>query len=120
MPVAARALDSELGNGPLDRSRSSARRGSAERGRWSAILPSRMTATTTVQLRPRGSLTLPRSVRRKYRLADGDAVDVVDLDGVLLLVPRGLTIPRLAAEMERLRRGARVSLRALGGPARSR
>jgi bifunctional DNA-binding transcriptional regulator/antitoxin component of YhaV-PrlF toxin-antitoxin module len=77
-----------------------------------------MSETTTIQLRPRGALTLPPAVRAKYGLADGDAVDVVDLDGVLLLVPRELAVPRLAAEMEKLRRKARVSLKALGGPAR--
>lgn len=82
------------------------------------ILAVAMSETTTVQLRPRGTLTLPTSVREKYGLADGDAVDVVDLDGVLLLVPRELAVPRLAAEMERLRRKARVSLKALGGPTR--
>lgn len=73
---------------------------------------------TTVQLRPRGTFTLPPSVRAKYGLADGDAVDVVDLDGVLLRVPKELAVPRLAAEMEKMRRKARVSLKALGGPAR--
>lgn len=77
-----------------------------------------MTETTTVQLRSRGSLTLPAAVREKYGLVDGDAVDVVDLDGVLLIVPKNLAVPRLAAEMERLRRKARVSLKALGGPTR--
>ena len=77
-----------------------------------------MSETTTVQLRTRGTFTLPPAVREKYRLADGDAVDVVDLDGVLLLVPKELAVPRLAAEMEKLRRKARVSLKALGGPAR--
>ena len=77
-----------------------------------------MTETTTVQLRPSGTLTLPRAVREKYGLADGDAVEVVDLDGVLLLVPKELAVLRLAGEMEKLRRKARVSLKALGGPAR--
>ena len=77
-----------------------------------------MIETTTVQLRPRGTFTLPAALREKYGLAEGGAMDVVDLDGVLLLVPKELAVPRLAAAMEKLRRKARVSLKALGGPAR--
>jgi hypothetical protein len=77
-----------------------------------------MSETTTVQLRPKGTLALPPAVRAECRLADGDAVDVVDLDGVPFLVPKELAVPHLAAEMESLRKRARVSLKALGGPAR--
>jgi bifunctional DNA-binding transcriptional regulator/antitoxin component of YhaV-PrlF toxin-antitoxin module len=77
-----------------------------------------MTETATIQVRQRGTLTLPSALRAKYGLADGDPVEIIDLDGVLLLSPKVLLVPRLAAEMERLRRRARVSLKALGGPAR--
>ena len=74
--------------------------------------------TLTIQVRGRGALTLPASLREKYRLAEGDPLTVVDLDGALLLSPRVLVVPRLAAEMERLRRGRKLSLKDLGGPAR--
>jgi hypothetical protein len=43
---------------------------------------------------------------------------VADLDGAMLLSPRLLVVPRLAAEMERLRRAGKLSLKDLGGPAR--
>ena len=38
--------------------------------------------TTTVQVRQRGSLTLPISVREKYGIKTGDSFQLVDLDGV--------------------------------------
>jgi len=63
-------------------------------------------------------LTLPASLREKYRLGEGDPLTLVDLDGAVLLSPRLLVVPRLAAEMERLRRARKLSLKDLGGPAR--
>jgi bifunctional DNA-binding transcriptional regulator/antitoxin component of YhaV-PrlF toxin-antitoxin module len=77
-----------------------------------------MTATMTIQVRGRGTLTLPASLREKYRLDEGDPLTVVDLDGAVLLSPRRLVVPRLAAEMERRRRARKLSLKDLGGPAR--
>jgi bifunctional DNA-binding transcriptional regulator/antitoxin component of YhaV-PrlF toxin-antitoxin module len=74
--------------------------------------------TVMVQVRGRGTLTLPASRREKYRLAEGDPLTLVDLDGAVLLTPRVLVVPRLAAEMERLRRGRKLALKDLGGPAR--
>ncbi len=53
--------------------------------------------TMTIQVRGRGTLTLPASLREKYRLGEGDTLTVVDLDGAMLLSPRLLVVPRLAA-----------------------
>jgi bifunctional DNA-binding transcriptional regulator/antitoxin component of YhaV-PrlF toxin-antitoxin module len=77
-----------------------------------------MAPTMTIQVRGRGTLTLPVSLRAKYRLGEGDPLTVVDLDGAMLLSPRLLVVPRLATEMERLRRARKLSLKDLGGPAR--
>jgi hypothetical protein len=52
------------------------------------------------------------------RLGEGDPLTVVDLDGAVLLSPRVLLVPGLAAEMERLRRARKLTLKDLGGPAR--
>jgi bifunctional DNA-binding transcriptional regulator/antitoxin component of YhaV-PrlF toxin-antitoxin module len=71
-------------------------------------------ATMTVQVRGRGTLTPPASLLEKYRLGDGDPLTVVDLDGALFLSPRLLVVPRLAAEMERLRRARKLPLKDLG------
>jgi hypothetical protein len=40
---------------------------------------------------------------------------VVDLDGAVRLSPGLLVVPRLAAEMERLRRARKLSLKDMGG-----
>ena len=66
--------------------------------------------TATIQLRQRGVLTLPRNLREKYRLAEGDPLTVIDLDGVLLLSPKLAIVPKLTAEIERLRRDANLSV----------
>jgi AbrB family looped-hinge helix DNA binding protein len=77
-----------------------------------------MARTVTIQVRGRGTVTLPAALREKYRLDEGDPVTLVDLDGILLLSPRILVVPRLAAEMERLRQARKLSLKDLGGPVR--
>ena len=62
--------------------------------------------STTVQIRQRGTLTLPAKLRAKYRLDEGDSLTVLDLDGSILLSPKILVVPKLAAEIERLRKAA--------------
>jgi bifunctional DNA-binding transcriptional regulator/antitoxin component of YhaV-PrlF toxin-antitoxin module len=61
---------------------------------------------TTVQMRKKGSLTLPVELRSEYNLKEGDVFTLIDLgDGSFLLTPRvsqverlGDTIPKLVAE----------------------
>ena len=61
-------------------------------------------------MRGRGTVTLPARMRERYGLNDGDPITVVDLDGVLVLSPRVDLVPKLAAEIERLRRQAGLTL----------
>lgn len=75
-----------------------------------------MKTTMTIQIRQRGTVTLPVALREKYGLGDGDPLTLVDLDGVLLLTPVVLTVPRLAEELERLRKKKGLTLKDLGGP----
>lgn len=77
-----------------------------------------MGTTTTIQIRQRGTVTLPVKLREKYGLRDGDPVTIVDLGGVVLLTPRVLTVPRIAKELERLRKKKGLTLKDLGGPSR--
>lgn len=65
---------------------------------------------TTVQIRQRGTLTLPAKLRAKYRLDDGDSLTVLDLDGTILLSPKVSILPKLAAEIERMRREAGLTV----------
>jgi hypothetical protein len=57
-------------------------------------------------------------LRTKYGLDEGERLTLVDLDSAMLLIPRLLAVPRLAAKLERLRGRRRLSLRDLGGPRR--
>ncbi len=69
---------------------------------------------TTMQLRAKGSLTIPADLRQKYALNEGDVLTLVDLgDGSFFLTPRVSMIPKLVAEMEALREEAGISLEEL-------
>ena len=63
-------------------------------------------ASSTVQLRSRGVLTLPKALRDKHDLDEGDALHLVDVDGTFVLTPMQPVVPSLAREIERLREEA--------------
>lgn len=65
---------------------------------------------TTVQIRQRGTITLPAKLRAKYRLDDGDSLTVLDLEGGILLSPKIPIVPKLAGEIERLRKAAGLTV----------
>jgi bifunctional DNA-binding transcriptional regulator/antitoxin component of YhaV-PrlF toxin-antitoxin module len=54
-----------------------------------------------LQIRGRGTVTLPVRSRERYRLQDGDPLTFIDLDGVMLLAPRVGVVWKLAAEIEK-------------------
>ncbi|MBE2200471.1 MAG: AbrB/MazE/SpoVT family DNA-binding domain-containing protein [Anaerolinea sp.] len=58
---------------------------------------------TIVQMRQRGTLTLPVELRQKYSIQTGDTFRVLDLDGIFVLTPMATMVPELAQEIERLR-----------------
>ena len=49
-----------------------------------------------VRVARRGVVTLPKPIREKYHLHEGDVLTLIDLDGVLLLSPRESRIDALA------------------------
>ncbi len=65
---------------------------------------------TTVQVRQRGTLTLPASLRERYNIKLGDTFRIVDLDGILVLTPMVPMVPELAREIERARIEADLSV----------
>ncbi len=66
---------------------------------------------TTVQMRAKGSLTIPSDLRHKYGFDEGDVFTLVELgDGSFLLTPRLSLVPKLVAEMEAIRAEAGVTL----------
>jgi bifunctional DNA-binding transcriptional regulator/antitoxin component of YhaV-PrlF toxin-antitoxin module len=64
----------------------------------------------TIQLRGRGSLTLPATFRERHGLHEGDVLTLVDLGGVFVLSPKVGVVGKLAREIEALRRESGLSL----------
>lgn len=67
----------------------------------------------TVQVRKRGVLTLPASLRERYGVREGDSFRVVDLDGIFVLTPLVPMVPELAREIEKARLEAGLSVEEL-------
>ncbi len=65
---------------------------------------------STVQVRQRGTFTLPADLREKYGIRPGDTYRVVDLDGIFVLTPLVPMIPELAREIEKIRMEAGLSI----------
>jgi bifunctional DNA-binding transcriptional regulator/antitoxin component of YhaV-PrlF toxin-antitoxin module len=63
----------------------------------------------TIQVRQRGSLTLPASLRKRYNIKTGDTYRIIDLDGILIFTPMVPMVPELAREIERARIEAGIS-----------
>jgi bifunctional DNA-binding transcriptional regulator/antitoxin component of YhaV-PrlF toxin-antitoxin module len=68
---------------------------------------------STIQIRQRGVITLPAKLRQRYNLEPGDVLTFIDLDGAFFLVPKVSLVPKLAAEIERLRQEAGLSVEEL-------
>jgi len=60
--------------------------------------------TVSVQLRKRGVITLPAKLRQRYKLGAGDTLMLIELDGGLFLTPKVSVVPKLAEEIEQLRK----------------
>jgi bifunctional DNA-binding transcriptional regulator/antitoxin component of YhaV-PrlF toxin-antitoxin module len=63
----------------------------------------------TIQVRQRGTFTLPVELREKYGIREGDTFRVIDLDGLFVFTPMTTIVPELAREIERLRVEAGIS-----------
>ena len=55
-----------------------------------------MPDTLTINITQRGVLTLPKSIRKRYKLKPGDSLTLLDVDGVLVLSPLRSEIDLLA------------------------
>ena len=66
--------------------------------------------SAAVQIGQRGTLTLPVDVRERYHIQAGDTFRLVDIEGVLVLVPMTPMVPELAREIERARIEAGLSV----------
>lgn len=69
--------------------------------------------STTVQLDKQGALVLPPQVREKHQMREGDTLQLVDLDGMLLLTRLSPVVPELARQIEQVRQEAGLSIEEL-------
>jgi bifunctional DNA-binding transcriptional regulator/antitoxin component of YhaV-PrlF toxin-antitoxin module len=63
----------------------------------------------TIQVRQRGTVTLPSNLREKYGIRQGDTFRLIDLDGIFVLTPMTPMVPELAREIEKMRLEAGLS-----------
>jgi bifunctional DNA-binding transcriptional regulator/antitoxin component of YhaV-PrlF toxin-antitoxin module len=67
--------------------------------------------TMTIQIRKKGSFTLPVDLRNKYNLDEGDVFTLIDLgDGSFLLTPQVSRVNRLGDRVTRILKDEGVSL----------
>jgi AbrB family looped-hinge helix DNA binding protein len=57
--------------------------------------------TITINITQRGVLTLPKSIRNRYKLKPGDSLTLLDIDGVLVLSPLRSQIDLMADRISR-------------------
>lgn len=68
-------------------------------------------AANTIQVRKKGSITLPMDLRTKYGVDEGDVFTLIDLgDGSFLLTPRISQVNRLGDRVADLLNAEKVSL----------
>lgn len=69
-----------------------------------------MLDSTTLQIRSKGTMTLPIELRRKYGIDEGDVISVIDLGGgALLLTPIITQVDRLGDRVAKAVEGAGVT-----------
>jgi bifunctional DNA-binding transcriptional regulator/antitoxin component of YhaV-PrlF toxin-antitoxin module len=67
--------------------------------------------TNTIQVRKKGSITLPMDLRTKYGVDEGDVFTLIDMgDGSFLLTPRISQVNRLGDRVAEILRAEDVSL----------
>ena len=75
----------------------------------------------TIQMRKRGTITIPSSVRERYQLDENDPLTLIDTGEGIFISPKQSVLPKLVNEIEKLREKHGVSLEELiKGVARER
>jgi AbrB family looped-hinge helix DNA binding protein len=70
-----------------------------------------MSVSTTLQIRNKGSLTIPADFRRKYGLNEGDILTLVDMgDGAFILYPGVTVLDRLGDRVAQMMAEDNISL----------
>jgi len=65
----------------------------------------------TLQIRSKGTITLPASLRKKYKLDEGEVLTLIDLgEGTILLKPRVSQVDKLSRRIAKRLKEENVSL----------
>lgn len=65
----------------------------------------------TIQIRGKGTITLPASLRKKYKLEEGEVLTVIDLgEGTILLKPMVSQVNKLSSQIARRLKEENISL----------
>lgn len=66
---------------------------------------------TILQIRSKGTITLPANLRKKYKLEDGEIFQLIDVgDGSFFLVPKESKVMKSADEVARILKEDNVTL----------
>lgn len=66
---------------------------------------------TTLQIRSKGTITLPASLRKKYKLEEGEVLTLIDLgEGTILLKPKILQVDKLSKRIAKRLKEENVTL----------
>lgn len=66
---------------------------------------------TTLQIRSKGNVTLPISLRNKYNLVEGDFLSLIDIgDGSFMLVPKLSEVNRLGDRISTIMNKEEITL----------
>ena len=66
---------------------------------------------TTLQIRGKGTITLPVNLRKKYKLEEGEFFTLIDVgDGSFFLVPRESKVMKTADKVAKMVKEANVTL----------
>ncbi|MCC5907792.1 MAG: AbrB/MazE/SpoVT family DNA-binding domain-containing protein [Balneolaceae bacterium] len=64
----------------------------------------------TIQIRKKGTITLPAEFRKRYQLHEDDPITLVDLDEGIFLSPKPSVLPKIVSQIEKLRKKQGLSL----------
>ena len=70
-------------------------------------------ATITIQMRKKGSITIPMSIRKRYQLNENDPLTLIDIGEGIFISPKKSVLPKLVDEIEKLRTKYNISLEEL-------
>jgi AbrB family looped-hinge helix DNA binding protein len=66
--------------------------------------------TKTVQVRKKGTFTIPSELRKQYNIEEDDPITLVDTGEGIFLSPKRAVLPKLVGEIESLMKKHNVSL----------